>query len=98
MRDLLPAVAADRGVRNLTIAADFIARVGDDHPAVEPLGQDCRRAAKEGGLSRPGPADHQEAPARLQEIPERFGGPGDRSPDSECEADDLMIPVPNAGD
>src|SRR5205807_1016357 len=97
-RDLQPAGAADRGVRNLTVAADFVARVGDDHPAMELFGQDCCCAAKEGGLSRPGPADHQEAPACFQEIPEGFGGPGDRSSDPECEPNDLVIPVADAGD
>ena len=97
-RDLEPPGPPDRGMRNLPISANLVARVDDDDTPVKLIGQDGSRAAKHGRLPGPGPPDDQDVSAGFEEIAERLGSSLDGAPYPESEANDFIIPIADTRD
>ena len=60
--------AADRGMRDVAIAADLIGRVDDHDPLAQIVGQDARGFAQQGGFAHARAAHHQDAAARLDDV------------------------------
>jgi hypothetical protein len=97
-RDLEPPGAPDRGMRNLPIPANLVARVDDDDASVKLIGQDGGHSAKHGRLPGPRPPHDQDVLAGFEEIAERLGCARDGAPYAEGEADDFIIPVTDTCD
>ena len=97
-RNLEAAGAPDRRVRDLPIATDLVAGIGDHDPAVQLIRQDRGRAAQHGGLPRPRPAHHQDVPPGLEHLLQGLRRLADRPPDPKGKADDLVVPVADARD
>ena len=86
--------SADGRVRNIAIAADFVGRIHDDHPRL--IAQNPGSFAQQRRLADAGPAQQQDALARLDDILDDINHAVDRAPDATGQPDDPPLPVANA--
>jgi hypothetical protein len=92
------ARAADRGMRDIAVAADLIRGVNDNDTLVRVIGEDASDFTQHSGLANAWPAEEQRALAAHNEILDHADRSVDSTPDPACEPDNLSAPVPDAGD
>eukprot|EP00982_Pelagococcus_subviridis_P005935 29905-Pelagococcus_subviridis.AAC.4 len=87
--DLHPARAADRGVRDVAVAADLVARVDDDHALAELVAQHARHLSDHRRLPHPGPPEKQTRFARAEQVLYHVDVAVHRASDPAGQPDDL---------
>ena len=95
---LHPACAADRGVRDVAVAGDFVGRVDDDDAFAGVIGKDASDFAEHGGLADAGATEEEDALAAGNEVFDDADGAVDGAAHAAGEADDLAAAVADAGD
>ena len=96
--NLHAAGTPDGGVRNVSVARDFVRGVHDHDAFALFVGQHAGRLAQQRGLADPGRAEQQEALVRvLDEVLHDVHGAEDRASDPAGQPDDAAGPVPQGG-
>ena len=96
--DLHAAGAADGGVWDVAVAADFVGGIDDDDALVRVIGEDAGDFAKHGCFADAGLAQEEDALAPEDEVFDDADGAVDGAADAAGEAHDLASPVADAAD
>jgi len=97
-RNLHAAGAADGGMGDIAVAADFVRGVDDDDALVGVIGEDAGDFAQHGGLANAGAAEQEHTLAAENEVFDDADGAVDGAPNAAGDTDDLAPPVADAGD
>src|SRR5205085_3855878 len=88
-----PAGPPDGRVWDIAIAADLVRGVDDDDALLEIVGQNSGRFAQHRRLADAGPAHHQDAAARLDQVTNDADRAEHSPPNATGQADDAAFPV-----
>jgi uncharacterized membrane protein (DUF4010 family) len=89
---------ADGGVRDITIAGDFVRGIDHDDTFLQIVCQHACDLAQLGGLANARPAQQQEAVSRLDQIADQVNRPRHGAAHAQGQADDIAAAVANGGD